>query len=212
VTSNYLKRRYSFPYLSFAGSLGADQVILLFVGSLAGCFTASYLFITTSEDLGPLATLYLLVAMILFLLMRGVIPMPEQKNFILDAVSRTVKALHSVLKTPRLFANLCLHNLGLIILTSLRLFVVCKILHLNVPMSYCVLFTTIMQVVSLVPLFQSDIGARELAVGLFSEWVGIGFNEGFLVTIVDRMFVVFWALIFSGFFKNLIIPVKGNIN
>ena len=138
--------------------------------------------------------------------------MPEQKNFVLDAVSRAVLALYSILKNRNLFANLCVHNLALIVIASLRLFVVCKILHLNVPMSYCVLFTTIMQVVSLVPLFQSDIGARELAVGLFSEWVGIGFNEGFMVTIVDRMFLLFWALIFAGFFKNLIIPAKGNEN
>ena len=122
-----------------------------------------------------------------------------------------IHALHRILKNRKLFSTLCAHNIALIVLTSLRFFVVCKDLQLQVPLVYCFLFTTVMIFVSAVPLFQSDIGSREMAVGLLSELAGPGFNDGLLATLIDRIFVFLLTLLFTIFFKNLLAPSQPPI-
>ncbi|MDA0692107.1 MAG: lysylphosphatidylglycerol synthase domain-containing protein [Nitrospinae bacterium] len=212
ATSNYLKRKHDFPYMSFLGSLGADQLILFFMCGTAGGAISFYLMTgTTVEGFQPIAFAYLFIVLTLFLAAKFAPRLQKQNHKILDALVRAIHALHRILKNRKLFSTLCAHNIALIVLTSLRFFVVCKVLQLQVPLVYCFLFTTVMIFVSAVPLFQSDIGSREMAVGLLSELAGTGFNEGLLATLIDRIFVFLLTLLFTIFFKNLLAPSQPPI-
>jgi len=58
--------------------------------------------------------------------------------------------------------------------------------------------------ISTFPFLQSDIGTRELIVGIFSKWLGTSFEAGMLATLLDRIFIVFTAVFISLFFQNLL--------
>lgn len=206
AASNYLKRKHDFPYMSFLGSLGADQLILFFMSGMVGCVISFYLMTETVKDFQPVALAYLFLILLLFIATKVAPRFQRQNHKTLDALVRAVNALNRILKDRTLFLTLCAHNIVLIVLTSLRFFVACKVLQLEVPLVYCFLFTTVMIFVSAVPLFQSDIGTREMSVGLLSELAGTGFNEGLLATTLDRVFVFFLTLLFTLYFKNLLVP------
>lgn len=212
ATSNYLKRKHDFPYMSFLGSLGADQSILFFMCGTAGGAISFYLMTgTTVQGFQSIACAYLFIVLTLFLAAKFAPRFQNQNHKILDALVRAIHALHRILKNRSLFSILCAHNIALIVLTSLRFFVVCKVLQLDVPLVHCFLFTTVMIFVSAVPLFQSDIGSREMAVGLLSELAGTGFNEGLLATLIDRIFVFLLTLLFAIFFKDLLAPAHPTV-
>jgi len=206
AASNYLKRKHDFPYMSFLGSLGADQLILFFMSGVVGCGISFYLMTETVKYFESIALAYVFLILLLFLAAKFATRFKRRNHKTLDALVRAVDALSRILKDRRLFLTLCAHNIALIVLTSLRFFVACKVLQLEVPLVYCFLFTTVMIFVSALPLFQSDIGTREMAVGLLSELAGTGFNEGLLATTLDRVFVFFLTLLFTLYFKNLLVP------
>ncbi|MFQ5449714.1 MAG: lysylphosphatidylglycerol synthase domain-containing protein [Nitrospinaceae bacterium] len=210
VTSNYLKRKHQFPYMSFVGSLGADQLILLFTASVTGGIVSCWLVAAKGAGLQPLAGVYLFAAIILLLFMRGRFRMKNRDHWILNALVRAVNALNRILENRTLFFTLCAHNLVLIVLTSLRFYVACQVLGLDVALEYCFLFSTVVILVSVLPIFQSDVGARELAVAFFSQLVGIGFNEGLLATLIDRLFVLLWTVLLAGMFKHILVPEPVN--
>jgi len=206
AASNYLKRKHDFPYMSFLGSLGADQLILFFMSGVVGCGISFYLMTETVKYFESIALAYVFLILLLFLAAKFAPRLQRRNQKTLDALVRAVDALSRILKDRRLFLTLCAHNIALIVLTSLRFFVACKVLQLEVPLVYCFLFTTVMIFVSALPLFQSDIGTREMAVGLLSQLAGTGFNEGLLATTLDRVFVFFLTLLFTLYFKNLLVP------
>ena len=206
AASNYLKRKHDFPYMSFLGSLGADQLILFFMSGVVGCGISFYLMTETVKYFESIALAYVFLILLLFLAAKFAPRLQRRNHKTLDALVRAVDALSRILKDRRLFLTLCAHNIALIVLTSLRFFVACKVLQLEVPLVYCFLFTTVMIFVSALPLFQSDIGTREMAVGLLSQLAGTGFNEGLLATTLDRVFVFFLTLLFTLYFKNLLVP------
>ncbi len=212
AASNYLKRKHDFSYMSFLGSLGADQLILFFMSGGLGCVISFYLMTVTVNDFHWVALAYLFLVLVLFLAIQFAPRFKRQNHKALDALIRAVDALSRILKDRRLFLTLCAHNIALIVLTSLRFFVACKVLHLEVPLVHCFLFTTVMIFVSALPLFQSDIGTREIAVGLLSELAGTGFNEGLLATTLDRVFVFFLTLFFTLYFKNLLVPSPSQVD
>jgi len=77
---------------------------------------------------------------------------------------------------------------------------------LDVPFTHCLLFNTAMTFLSAVPLLQSDIGGREILVGLLSEAIGSGFNTGLTATAVDRIFLLLWAFLCAVGCKMIFAP------
>jgi len=57
-------------------------------------------------------------------------------------------------------------------------------------------------------MIQSDVGAREVAVGFLAELAGLGFNQGLLATIVDRVIVLFCTALMAGIFKNILLSPR----
>jgi hypothetical protein len=208
LASNYLKRAHHFPYMSYVGSWGADFLLMLFNSAIVGLAVTSYLAATSGKNYQLIITGFFLVILVLLLLMRSNIQIGEKQHKILDALSRALKSLNELLQNKQLLATLASFGAGLIIVTALRFYVASAILHYNIPLSHCFLFTAILTFVRNVPMIQSDIGMRELAVGLLSELLGSGLKEGFLISVVDRVFVLSWCLFFAGLYRN-ILAVQG---
>ena len=137
--------------------------------------------------------------------------MQHRPNKYLNALIRAINSLYRILKNRNLFFTLCIFNLFIVILNTLRFFLVCKVLGLGIPFGYCLLFISLLPFISTLPFLQSDIGARELIVGVFSQWLGVSFVAGMLATLLDRCFIVFTAVIIALFFQNLWagIQIKG---
>ena len=209
VTSNYLKRKYDFPYMSFIGSFGADQLILLFINSLAGGIIFFAILAQNDVPHKWVGIAYLLAAVALLLIMMGKITFKNRNHFIGDALARILQSLNRILQNRKLFYTLCAHNMALVVIFSLRFYLICHILGQTVPFLYCFLFTTVVLFVSAVPMIQSDVGTRELAVGFLAELVGLGFNQGLLATLVDRVIVLFCTALIAGIFKNMLLSSRS---
>jgi hypothetical protein len=193
VTSNYLKRKYNFHYMSFVGSQGADQLILLFSNAILGTAVCEYIVYTQESDIQWMVACYAVIAVVLFTLMNCEFVVGSSESQLADALRRARDSLVGILRNRRLFFVLCGHNVALILLNSLRFYVCCLVLQLDIPFTHCLLFNTAMTFLSAVPLPQSDIGAREIVVGLMSEALGSGFHAGLMVTAVDRIFILLWG-------------------
>ena len=92
---------------------------------------------------------------------------------------------------------------------GLRLYFACKAIGINFEILNCYIFTTASAFIRLIPMLQSDIGSRELAVGFLSESLGTGFKQGVLATAADRVFEMAWGLIGLAVFKNLFIMASA---
>jgi hypothetical protein len=207
-TSNYLKRRYEFPFMSFAGSQGADHLISFFINALCGLIISSIYLFSVKGVFLTLSLSYLTITVALVLIFSKTFDLQHRSNKYLNALIRAINSLYRILKNRPLFYTLCFFNLFIVTLNTLRFFLVCKVLGLGIPFGYCLLFITLLPFISAIPVIQSDIGTRELIVGVFSQWLGGSFEAGMLATLLDRCFIVFIAIIIALFYRNLLAGSK----
>ncbi len=207
-TSNYLKQRYEFPFMSFAGSQGADHLISFFINAVIGLILSIVFLVSKNGVFLALTLGYASVTIALGLILLKTFDLQHRPNKYLNALIRAVNSLYRILKNRRLFFTLCIYNVLIVGFNTLRFYLVCKALGLSIPLGYCVLFVTLMPFISAIPIIQSDIGTRELIVGIFSQWLGAGFESGMLATLLDRCFILLTAIIISLFFSNLLIGFK----
>ena len=207
-TSNYLKQRYKFPFMSFAGSQGADHLIVFFINALCGMIISVTFAASKKGPFIPLTACYLLVVIFLIFIFSKTFDLQHRSNNFFNALIRAINALFLILKNKRLFYILCAHNTVLVGLNTLRFFIICKVLDLNISIGYCVLFVTLVPFISAIPIIYSDIGTRELVIGMCSQWLGLGFETGMLVTLLDRCFVLTWASIISLSCRNLFVGTR----
>ncbi|MEK9628637.1 MAG: lysylphosphatidylglycerol synthase domain-containing protein [Nitrospinota bacterium] len=207
-TSNYLKKRYEFPFMSFAGSQGADVLISFFINAFIGLAISVFYLLTKKGVFITLALGYLSIVIVLGLIFSKTFDLQHRPNKYLNALIRAINSLYRILKNKKLFFTLCLFNILIVTLNTLRFFLVCKVLGVDIPIGYCLLFISLLPFISTLPFFQSDIGTRELILGVFSQWLGAGFEAGMLATLLDRCFIVFTAVIISLFFQNLMTGIN----
>ena len=207
-TSNYLKQRYDFPFMSFAGSQGADHLISFFINSLCGLVISVILMSQQKSAFIPLTIGYFSVAALLGLIFSKTFEFQHRPNKFFNALIRAANSLYRILKNKKLFYLLCAHNTVLVGLNALRFFLVCKVLSLHIPFEYSLLFVTLVPFISAIPITVNDIGTRELIIGIYSQWLGAGFQTGMLATLLDRCFVLIWAIIISLFFRNLFVSAE----
>jgi hypothetical protein len=208
-TSNYLKQRYEFPFMSFAGTQGADHLILFFINALCGLTISLTLVFDQKETFLPLVICYFSAAVFLILVFSKTFNFQHRSNKFLNALIQAINSLYRILKNKKLFCLLCAHNILLVGLNALRLLLVCKTLNIEISFGYCLLFVTLTPVISAIPIIHSDLGTRELAIGMYSQWLGIGFQTGMLATLLDRCFVLFWAILISLYYRNLFFSTKA---
>lgn len=209
-TSNYLKQRHEFPFMSFAGTQGADHLILFFINALCGLTVSLALVFEQKEIFFPLVICYFLAAVFLTLVFSKTFNFQHRSNKFLNALIRAINSLYRILKNKKLLCLLCAHNILLVGLAALRLLLVCKALGMEISFGYCLLFITLTPVISAIPIIQSDLGTRELAIGMYSQWLGMGFQTGMLATLLDRCFVLFWAILISLYYRNLFFSTQAN--
>jgi len=208
-TSNYLKQRHEFPFLSFVGTQGADHLILFFINALCGLTISLALIFEQKEIFFPLAICYFSVAVFLILVFSKTFNFQHRSNKFLNALIRAINSLYRILKNKKLFYLLCAHNILLVGLNALRLLLVCKALNIEISFEHCLLFVTLTPVISAIPIIHSDLGTRELAIGMYSQWLGMGFQTGMLATLLDRCFVLFWAILISLYYRSLFFSTKA---
>jgi hypothetical protein len=207
VTSNFLKRKHNFPYTSFVGALGADHFMMILINAFVGLSISVYVMISRPV-IYPLTCLFLLVLITLMYFIRKPFDFSRTKNKFLDALSRAAKTLNEILQNKPLFWKLFFNNLALVFIMGVRLYIACKAIGLDFQLLHCYLFTIVSAFIRLIPVLQSDIGSREVAVGFLSEVIGLGFKQGVLATAIDRVFEMAWALIGATIFKNLLFDPK----
>ena len=208
ATSTYLKKKYHFPYASFAGTFLGDQLIILFIATLLGSAISLYLVFSGDTQLFLIFIVFLLTAALLPFLLYGQIRLQKKENAIFDLLRRAIESFNMLLRNKKLLYSLCVHNIFLIITTGLRLFMACSILHQEIPLSHCFLFAATMIFIRIIPITYSDIGVREMTIGAFSEILGGGLKAGVLITTTDRIFEILLAGICVGVFRNYLITPK----
>ena len=208
-TSNYLKQRHEFSFMSFAGTQGADHLILFLINALCGLTISLALVFEQKEIFFPLVICYFSAAVFLILVFSKTFNIQHRSNKFLNTLIRGINSLYRILKNKKLLCLLCAHNLLLVGLSALRLILVCNVLNIEISFGYCLLFITLTPVISAIPIIHSDLGTRELAIGMYSQWLGMGFQAGMLATLLDRCFVMLWATLISLYYRNLFFSTKA---
>ena len=208
ITSNYLKRTHGFTYMNYVGTFGVDLLITLSINAWVGLLASCYLLFLGKGDYTLMTAGFIAVIAVLFLLMNNTFSFKKREHRIIDALARALSSLNNLLQDKKSFWGLCFLGVVLMLVTALRFYVSGTVLRLDIPLSHCFLFVIVITVIRYIPMIQNDIGTRELGVGLLSEFLGNGMKEGFLVTVVDRLFVLFWCLVFAFFYKNILTEKK----
>ena len=208
-TSNYLKQRHEFSFMSFAGTQGADHLILFLINALCGLTISLALVFEQKEIFFPLVICYFSAAVFLILIFSKTFNIQHRSNKFLNTLIRGINSLYRILKNKKLLCLLCAHNLLLVGLSALRLILVCNVLNIEISFGYCLLFITLTPVISAIPIIHSDLGTRELAIGMYSQWLGMGFQAGMLATLLDRCFVMLWSILISLYYRNLFFSNKA---
>ena len=204
ITSNYLKKKYKFSYASFLGALGADHFMLIMINAFVGLGISIYTMISHPE-IFPLTLLFLAIVIGIVYLARNPFELSRSENSLFNAFFRAGETLNKILQNKILIKKLFLNNFFLVLVMGLRLYIACKAIGIKFEIFDCYIFTTVSAFVRLIPILQSDIGSRELAVGFLSESLGSGFKQGVLATAVDRVFETVWGLIGMAVFRNLLV-------
>ena len=137
----------------------------------------------------------------------GKLTLPKKEGGIWEQLRIGTDSFNTLLQNKNLLYTLCAHNIFLITAAGLRLFTACSILHQEIPLIHCFLFVAAITVVRIIPIAHSDIGVREITVGLLSETIGSGLKAGVLITSIDRIFeLLLTGLCVSVFRKSLITP------
>ena len=207
LTSNYLKRKHGLPYTSFLGAMGADHLMMILINALVGLSASIYVLISLPE-IFPLTGLFLVLLIAFSYFIRKPHAFSRKENYLLDALCRAAQTLNDILQNKHLFQKLFVNNIIVVLVMGLRLFIACKTIGLDFKLLHCYLFTTVSAFIRLIPILQSDIGSRELAVGFLSETLGSGFKQGVLATAVDRVIEMAWALMGVTIFKNLLFDAR----
>jgi hypothetical protein len=196
VTSKYLKSRHNFPYSAFAAAFVCDQLILLFIGAITGSIFSFYLGIFTKEFIF-LFSILIVTIIILFLLYRLQKTLPKSWNPIFNKLRSAIRNFNSLLTNKNLLFSLVAHNILLVLTIVFRIYISSSIVHLDIPLSSCFLFTAIIVFSRIIPITVNDMGLRELAVGFLSSILGSGLKAGVLITSVDRVFELIWGALFT---------------
>ena len=204
ITSNYLKKKYAFSYASFLGALGADHLMMIMINAFLGLGISIYTMISHPQ-IFPLVFLFLTMIIGIICLAKNPFELSNSENRLFNAFFRAGKTLNEILQNKLLIKKLFLNNLFLAMVMGLRLYIACKAIGINFDILDCYIFTTVSAFVRLIPLLQSDIGSRELAVGFLSDSFGSGFKQGVLATALDRVFEMLWGLIGMAVFRNLLV-------
>jgi uncharacterized membrane protein YbhN (UPF0104 family) len=210
VTTMFLKKNYGFPHSRYVGTFGADQIVQFFTSASIGLTISIYLGQTRDPRLHLLTTLFLAILLALYLIMKLTPDFHSERRF-LEILARVTRGAHEVLKNHALFRNLALHAIALSVVIALRIFLSGQVLHLHVPFSHCLLFTVAITFVRALPMLQSDLGIREMVIGLLSDLLGAGWKEGFLLTVVDRIFVLLFCFLASTLFATRIFRPGNNL-
>jgi hypothetical protein len=196
VTSKYLKSRHDFSYSAFAAAFVCDQLILLFIGAIIGSIILIYLGIFIKE-LIFLTSFLMANVTILFFLYRLKKPLPKSLNPIFNQLKSVIQKFNILLTNKNLLISLLAHNILLVLTIVFRISISASIVHLDIPLSSCFLFTVIIMFSRIIPITVNDMGVRELAVGFLSSILGSGLKAGVLITSIDRIFDLIWGALFT---------------
>jgi len=196
VTSKYLKSRHNFPYSAFAAAFVCDQLILLFIALIIASIIFFYLGIFIKELICLILILIATVS-ILFFLYRLKKPLPSSLNPIFSQLKNVIQNFNLLLTNKNLLFSLIIHNVLLVLTIVFRISISSSILHLDIPLSSCFLFTAIIMFTRIIPITVNDIGLRELTVGFLSSILGSGLKAGVLITSIDRVFDLIWGALFT---------------
>ena len=196
ITSKYLKRSHGFAYSAFAAAFICDQTILLLIGAITGIIFSFYLGIFIKE-LTYLFLLITVVIVILIFLYRSKKTLPKSWDPVLYKLKSVIQNFKLLLNNKKLLLSLIIHDILLILTIVFRISISSSIVHLDIPLSSCFLFTAIIIFSRIIPLTVNDIGLRELAVGFLSSILGSGLKAGVLITSIDRVFDLIWGALLA---------------
>jgi len=196
ITSKYLKRSHGFAYSAFAAAFICDQTILLLIGAITGSIFSFYLGIFIKE-LTYLFLLITVVIVILIFLYRSKKTLPKSWDPVLYKLKSVIQNFKLLLNNKKLLLSLIIHDILLILTIVFRISISSSIVHLDIPLSSCFLFTAIIIFSRIIPLTVNDIGLRELAVGFLSSILGSGLKAGVLITSIDRVFDLIWGALLA---------------
>jgi uncharacterized protein (TIRG00374 family) len=181
----YLKNKYHFDYHMFTVYLVSLAIFTFVLNSFCGTIFLLYNYLISGIFFYYLFWIFFLCSAMSVLLLI-IMPRLSRMQLKLPLFNKIADSFKFFDKKKRLLLNLFILQIGDIIITGLRLYVVFSAIGIHVgvmPIFMVSLFTSISGVLAITP---ANLGIKELAITFSSLMIGQGIASGIMVSLIDR--------------------------
>jgi uncharacterized membrane protein YbhN (UPF0104 family) len=208
--SIYLKYKYNLSLASFLATTSTSQITSFFAASTLGLVSVFFIGNALDKFQGTIISVFISGLIFSWMLLFIPLKLRERKS---RWINFLVKALNhwGEIKKNHLIKFLMTLDALFIIVFAIRLFLCFRAIEINAPLSFCLFFSTAVQLSSFFNIGLSDIGIREFVVGIMASFLGVRAVDAVVGVVLDRAISILWILIFSGIFSQLLKEKQGLI-
>lgn len=198
LKANYLKAHYDLPYTSFASFFWVLTLLMAFVTSLIGA--VSLLIISGLETLESHILMGIFSAAFLLSSLGLWIPLPAmtRKHLVLKALHDFVTSRNAIVRHKFIMTKVIFLLILTFLLTAFQLAIIFQGLKMSLEPGGYLMLGSISFLAWFVGITPGALGIRELALSCGALVLGIPFETGILIALIDRTVISSYAFIAGG--------------
>ncbi len=184
-----LKKHYSIKYAHFISITTAAALLILISGGILGLI--AIIFSGLELNIKNIILVGLFVVSIIVSATMFCIPSSliiNNSNWFKTIVKDLLLGLELIKRNGRVLLVLLVLAASILLTASLRLWICFHAINTEVPVSSCILFAVIGNLLTIVNIVPSSVGLREILVGVTARVTGFSFEAGLFAASLDRIF------------------------
>ena len=206
----YLKKKHGLNYSRYVSALMGDVMVMFIAGGILGFSVYYYGFYVKMFDSWVAALAFLFLACVMI----GMVFLPEIKlpeKGILIKVNKVLEGWNLLRKDKVLVAKLFFLNIGVMVASAARYYILFHLFADRVPIFICLLIAPLNVMAQILSVIPSAYGVREGITGAVTKLADFGFVPGAMVALIDRVIMMLVGFAQGAIFSFLLIK-KSDIS
>ena len=206
----YLKRKYTFPYMSFIAATSAVALINLTLAALIGAIAILMIGYSSHPLLAVFLSFFVVVNLLFCFLLFSPGKMVTCSWKIFDRLSGIAKGLDLIRRDRKLVIKISFLLFLNFSLSIAELALSYGAFSIDISLAEVILMDAISMFSEVIKILPGNLGVYEGSIALSSQILGVGFREGLLAAGLVRVVSIFVMLIFGLIFGLRILVGKSN--
>lgn len=202
--AGYLKLKRGLPLTQFISLTASSLVLMVFAYGLIGTILMSLNFYITNEINFIMLSVSVVFVFIGLIFLFIPLPFFKEKNSLFRWINHVQNGWRIIRNDRNVLIKIILVHTVVLILLSLRFFIIFKDLNSNIGLIGIALLTIMTTVLRFNSIFPGNLGLREAVAGGVSKSFGFSFNIGLLAGIIDRIVAMFWIFLLGIIFSFIL--------